>query len=490
MRPRTITALAALTAAALTGGLLTLSAGTAAAAASGPSSDFNGDGYGDLAATAEYATVGSASQAGAVVITYGSKSGITSTATQVIDQSSPGVPGTPETDDVFGSALAHGDFDHDGYADLAVGAPGEDVDSATDQGLVTILWGSPAGLSGGDTLSGSTASKGAGTFLVSGDFNGDGRDDLALAQPGSNVVSLRLSFVVDDLGLATRSELLLASAIDGSGPESLTSGDVNGDGLDDLLIGGNTVDGGASDLHRNALYLLDDYSSGSHQPVYAGDAGHGTTAAIGDVDKDGYGDIVTGNPWDATAYPYDGEDALGGAVTLVHGSAGGLDTTRPAETITQDTAGIPGVSEANDHFGYSVSLGDLNADGYADLAIGAVYETVGTEEAAGAVTIVPGTANGLSAATSYAYNEGSAGVPGALEAGDYFGSAVRMTDTNGDGKGDLAVGGSGENNEDGSLWSLKGTTSGLSTTGSVSFGAETAGLSLTGTPQFGERITG
>lgn len=65
-----------------------------------------------------------------------------------------------------------------------------------------------------------------------------------------------------------------------------------------------------------------------------------------------------------------------------------------------------------------------------------------------------------------------------------------MTDTNGDGKGDLAVGGSGENNEDGSLWSLKGTTSGLSTTGSVSFGAETAGLSLTGTPQFGERITG
>ncbi|MGW1030153.1 FG-GAP-like repeat-containing protein [Streptomyces sp. NPDC002577] len=491
------TALAAATAAALAGGLLTFAVGPATAAPAGALTDFNGDGYGDLAVTAPYATVGSADQAGAVVITYGLKSGLTSAKTQLVTQSSSGVPGTPEAGDVFGQALAEGDFDDDGYTDLAVGAPGEDVSGVTDQGLVTILWGSANGLSGGDNLAGGTATRGYGEQLASGDFNGDGKADLALAQSGSNTVSLRLGgFVVDDAGLATRTESFVATTIDDSGPESLTTGltagDVNGDGLDDLLIGGNTVDGESTDDHKYVLYLLDDFSSSSHQPVYAGSAGHGTSAAIGDVDGDGYGDIVTGNPWDADAYPYDGEDALGGAVTVVHGSAEGIDSTRAAQTITQDTTGVPGASEQNDHFGYSVALGDINADGYADLAVGAPYEAIGSEEyeGAGAVTVIPGAAGGLSTSTSYAYNQGTTGVPGALEGGDWFGSAVRLTNTNGDGYADLAIGASGENNSDGALWSLKGTSGRLTTTGAVSFGAATIGVPTTGYPEFGTLITG
>lgn len=495
------TTLATATAVALTGGLLTLAAAPAGAAPAGALTDFNGDGYGDLAVTAPYARIGSADQAGAVVITYGSKSGLTSANRQFITQNSAGVPGTAEADDLFGQTLAEGDFNDDGYTDLAVGTPGEDVGSTADKGLITFLWGSAKGLSGGNNLAESVSSpaseKGFGGQLASGDFNGDGKADLAYVVFGSNVVRLRFGFTVDTAGaVASYSETFVASAVNSSGPEAgttgLTAGDVNGDGLDDLLVGGNSGTGDSYDLHKYTLYLLDTFASGAHQPVYAGSVGHGTSAAIADVDGDGYADIVTGNPWDADALPYDDEDALGGAVTLVHGGAGGIDTTRAAQTITQNTAGVPGASEKNDNFGSSLALGDINADGYADLAVGAPYETVGsaTYEGAGAVTVIPGTTKGLSTGTSYAYNQGTTGVPGSVEGGDWFGSAVRLADTNGDNKADLAIGSAGENNQDGGLWSLKGTATRLTTTGAVSYGTTALGVPTAGYPQLGSWITG
>jgi len=104
--------------------------------------------------------------------------------------------------------------------------------------------------------------------------------------------------------------------------------------------------------------------------------------------------------------------------------------------------------------------------------------------------VIPGSASGLAATSSYAYDQGSTGIPGTAEGGDHFGQAVALADTNGDGKADLAVGGPGENNMDGAVWSLKGRASGLTTTGAVSFGVGTVGLSTSEWPEFGVWIAG
>ncbi|WP_371791319.1 integrin alpha [Streptomyces sp. NBC_01471] len=110
------TALATAAAAALTGGLLVVTASTATAATpSGTRGDFNGDGYGDVAVTAPLASVNGTSGAGSVSILYGSKSGAGAAKVQTVSQNSAGVPGAAEKDDTFGGTAAAGDFNGDGY---------------------------------------------------------------------------------------------------------------------------------------------------------------------------------------------------------------------------------------------------------------------------------------------------------------------------------------------------------------------------------------
>jgi len=125
--------------------------------------DFNHDGYGDLAIGAPYEDVGSADNSGAVYVIYGSPSGLLAPASsgptpvaQRWTQSSSGVPGDPEKDDNFGTALADGDFNNDGISDLAIGAPNESVGTTqdgtnylnlVDAGEVDVLYGSGSGLS-------------------------------------------------------------------------------------------------------------------------------------------------------------------------------------------------------------------------------------------------------------------------------------------------------------------------------------------------------
>jgi hypothetical protein len=116
--------LATATAAALTGGLLTLAAIPATAATAKYADDFNGDGYRDLVTSAPRATVGGVKSAGAVVVNYGSASGISASNRKVITQNSNGIPGVAEYQDFFGDALASGDLNRDHYADLSVGGKG------------------------------------------------------------------------------------------------------------------------------------------------------------------------------------------------------------------------------------------------------------------------------------------------------------------------------------------------------------------------------
>jgi hypothetical protein len=130
--------------------------------------DFNNDGFTDLAAGAPVEDVNDVGDAGAVSVLFGSAAGITSSGGRTFTQ----VGSAAEAGDYFGWALATGDFDNDGFADLAVGAEGEDVFSATDAGAVSVLYGSSAGVTTAAGQIFTQDTPGVGSSAEPGDFFG------------------------------------------------------------------------------------------------------------------------------------------------------------------------------------------------------------------------------------------------------------------------------------------------------------------------------
>jgi hypothetical protein len=168
--------------------------------------NFDGDGSSDLAigVPLEGVASGDNRQDGAVNVLYGSAGGLTTEGDRFFHQNTAGMAGDGARQfDRFGGALAAGNFDGDGSSDLAVGAPtDEDVTSAQNPGYgaVNVLYGSLGGLStDGDRFftqdtagmagDGSEPSDQLGAALGSGDFDGDGRADLAIGVPSESVAS-------------------------------------------------------------------------------------------------------------------------------------------------------------------------------------------------------------------------------------------------------------------------------------------------------------
>ncbi|MFD8739735.1 FG-GAP and VCBS repeat-containing protein [Streptomyces sp. NPDC059618] len=445
-RVRELAALATVTAVSV--GTVVLGAGGPAgaapaskASAAGKSADFNGDGYGDLAVSAN----------GYVAVMYGTRTGLSAPRHQVL----AGNPGTNDGGAYsgFGDSMATGDLDGDGYDDLVVGfdrvAP-----------TVSVIWGGSRGLSGRTPLS--FTPKSSPSPMVVGDFDGDGQDDLVAAGKADHDGSVETRMFRGPFGRdgTSVSTSLMPTGIT---PESLAAGDVNGDHVLDLLSVGRHGDGADASLllgSKNGFGPPKDFST----KVNSG--------SIADVDGDGYADVVLG----AGLEGYQPKGVVGGSVIVHYGSAGGMSSTRKPVRISQDTAGVPGAGEAYDRFGYDLDTGDVNGDGYADVAIGVMQESISKARSTGAVTVLRGSAKGLTGTGAVSWHQNTAGVPGANESYDMFGSQVSLVDMNGDGRSDLVSSTDHENGNEGNLWYFRSDSKGLTTNQVVSVGPKTVGL--------------
>ncbi|TAH37175.1 MAG: hypothetical protein EYC70_09350 [Planctomycetota bacterium] len=313
--------------------------------------NFNGaaGGYDDLVIGMPGATVYGEIDAGRVHVMYGSPGGLSTSGDVVWNQAQASPGQTVEWGDGFGSALAAGHFNADGYADIAIGTPLEDVGSLIDAGLVQVLYGSSQGLQPGSTqlwhqnmpgiLDSAEAYGAFGTALAAGDFDGDSYDDLAASAPS----------------------------------EDLDSGVVNAGAV-------NVIYGSAAGLSSAGNEILIQ-GSGLQGVAEAGDR-TGLAVASGDFDGDGYDDLAVGSPYETVG------NVLAGAVQVARGHVGGLWNGSEYNLLP----GIGSDVGQNDRFGAALAAGDFDGDGQDDLAVGTPNEDIGATQQAGEVEVFYGPA--------------------------------------------------------------------------------------------------
>lgn len=338
-----------------------------------------------------------------------------------------------------------------------------------------MLWGSAGGLTKGTDLPASAA---AGTEPHH--YGADLAATRGATAARSEILVASWGGAVRFTGPFTRTGGYGASAVaqDSSWGDSVALGDFDGDGSPEHV---NVTYGQAGE--SGGFVFVDPQDADPAGLPARLTQGNGRIAAAGDVNGDGYDDLVVGDPDEPEVAGVDG--ATGGRVLLWYGSAAGIAPGAVPERITQDTAGVPDASEKGDVFGAALTVADLDRDGLADLVIGAPRESVGAKAQAGQVTVVPGRRAGALGTGSYAFTQDTAGVPDASEAGDAFGTTVAVGDVNRDGRPELFVGASGENDYTGAVWTFPGFTAGPTAARSRVFTAPSVGLTQRGTVLLG-----
>ncbi|MEU3659292.1 VCBS repeat-containing protein [Streptomyces sp. NPDC032940] len=430
--------------------------GTASAASvTEGAADFDGDGHPDLAFGSMGSVAGGAG-GGSVEVAYGTGAGTGIGRCQYLTQDDAGIPGKNRDEAFFGTDVVARDLDGDGYTDLAASVfdwkPG-----------VIIMWGSEDGLTRATRVAGTDGSHVSwgddpilDEQLVGGDFDGDGHPDLVFGL-GSGKGLLKGPFGRDGNPAGTaRVPAPRRPAPDTAGARygDLLAGDLDGDGIDDLVSfheADRDPEASWGARNRPVSYLRGG-RDGFTQPegTRLPDAGEG---AVGDVDGDGCDDLVLS--------PRGGRTSRS-SVTVVYGSQGGPG--QRTTTVDRDTRGVPGEEPQDEDAAFTaLDAGDVNGDGYADVVAGAprwdVYGHPGPEQ----VLFLAGGPGGLTGAGARLFDGDDFGAaPGG--AAD-FGAAVALTDLDGDGRADLVVTAPGSDTVDGVVYLLPGTPDGPSTAG-------------------------
>jgi len=394
--------------------------------------------------------------------------------------------------DRYGEAVAHGDFNNDGWDDLAIGIPNYDFFFATvlNTGAVQIIYGSPSGLTPVDSQllfqsletdppnfennEGLEANDFFGQTLASGDFNCDGISDLAVGTPEEDVT------------------------FNGSGGLRNAVGAIN------IFYGSNS---GFADLGAGSTFI----HQGSPANISfegglsAGDR-FGWSMAVGNFN----GDSDNGNTCDDLAVSAPFEDfgnmdqiSDGGQVEVYYGHTDGLSAD-DRDSLSQQSDDIPGsASEDNDQFGLSLAAGMFRSGILPgpvwDLAVGIPGQDVDGQNGAGAVQVFNGGLSGLDATdTSFIWSQSGA-INGVVEANDNFGSALTTGRFNGDLSMDLAVSAEREDldadgiNDAGAVHIIYGSDTGLTTNGNQIFTQNSTGIDdgavAENSDRFGDTLT-
>jgi hypothetical protein len=265
-----------------------------------------------------------------------------------------------------------GDVNGDGFSDVIVGAHaysnGEDI-----EGRAFVYHGSAAGLA---TTPAWTAEGNqdfayfGGSVATAGDVNGDGYSDVIV---GAATVGRAFVYHGSGAGLATTAAWTAESnqAFAGFGGSVATAGDVNGDGFSDVIVGAGGYDNGEANEGRAFVY----HGSGAGLATTAAWTAEGnqdfadfgfSVATAGDVNGDGFSDVIVG------ARTYDNGEANEGRAFVYHGSAAGLATTSDWSAESD---------QADADFGWVATAGDVNGDGFSDVIVGAPrYDNGETDE--------------------------------------------------------------------------------------------------------------
>lgn len=393
-------------------------------------SDFNGDGFDDLAVGSENGARGDGMRTGIVSIFHGRAANLSTIPTQVLEGAAAG--------DAFGHSVSAGaDLNGDGFGDLIVGAHNSDAMGNTDTGSVSVYLGSAMGLVDPPVrvITGTRAGQHMGWALAgAADVNRDGYGDFAVTSWDSTVMGVNDTGSVGIFhGNAAGVAAAAARTINGTNPGDAfgisvaAAGDINGDGYNDIVIGayhndpGGVTNAGAAFFYQGTPTGILAFPDTVIPGLASFDEFGSTVFSPGDLNGDGFTDLAL------SARSADGGGRVdSGAVRVFLGGMAGLGA---APVASQTLVG----AVANDRFGTALAGGvDLDGDGYSDLIVGAPHPEVANRVGPGTVRWFRGDRNGSGTAPTVVLT--------GLAVDDSFGATLMVGDYNGNGIGDLAVG--------------------------------------------------
>lgn len=343
--------------------------------------DFNGDGYDDAVIADPDATVDSQARAGQVHVLYGGAGGLVGQggSRQVLRQGMAGVGQVAETNDRFGFRVIAARVDEDLCMDLVIAAPYENLGSATDAGVVHVLFGSPTGLGVETPL-----------ILQQGSFG----------IPGTPESGDRFGFSIALEAPEGPDGTVVAAGVPGEDIGSLSNAGV----VNVVFVSGFSAFQGIA-ISQN--------TPGVPGVAEANDQ-FGYAVAVGFLrGYTDFPDLIAGAPTEDV-----GSIDSAGAITVVD-DIEPFKSSFTAKAVSQDTAGVPGGAEKGDRFGYSLAYGQVSTPGTGTLAVGVPYENVGSITDAGMLQLF---SNGVSPGAGISQN--SPGILGAAESGDQFGKVL------------------------------------------------------------------